>query len=59
MTRSFVRSVLAGEGFAIVHEIEGPVLANPRWAWWGCVAERGVVNPAHWSAMQPTPGLHV
>jgi hypothetical protein len=57
MTRSFVHSVLAGEGFVVVSEAEGPELPNPRWAWWGCVAERRYSNPAHWSLMQPTPGL--
>jgi hypothetical protein len=57
MTPSLIRSVLAGEGFDIAHEVTGPDLENPRWNWWGAVARRVTENPAHWSRARPTPGL--
>jgi len=55
MTRSFLESVLLGEGFEIVAEQRGPDLANPNWYLWGCVAERKRANPRHWSASHPRP----
>lgn len=59
MSASFVRSALAGEGFAVVHEEHGPPLPNERWSYWGCVAERRRVGlPGHWSWHSRTPGLH-
>ena len=58
MTPSFIRSVLAGEGFEIVHEQDGHELQNPQWMWWGCVARRVRENPRHWSGQAPTPGLY-
>jgi hypothetical protein len=57
-TRSFLRSVLAGEGFEIVIESEGPPLPNPRWSWWGCVAERTAVPEQRWSRCRPWAGLY-
>jgi hypothetical protein len=57
MTPSLIRSVLAGEGFDIAHEVTGSDLENPRWNWWGAVARRVADNPAHWSRARPTPGL--
>lgn len=58
LTVSFLRSVLQGEGFEIVHQAEftGGALTD-RWMLWGCVAERKEANPHHWSAVQPIPGL--
>lgn len=58
MTPSLIRSVLAGEGFDVVHEAEGGALENPRWKWWGCVARRGKRTESHWSRTRPTPGLY-
>lgn len=58
MTPSFIRSVLAGEGFEIVHDAEGGDLENPEWMWWGCVARRTRVPDGHWSRTRPTPGLY-
>jgi hypothetical protein len=57
MTRSFIGSVLAGEGFEIAHEDGIGDLENPQWEWWGCVARRTTDNPVHWSRQRPTPGL--
>jgi hypothetical protein len=58
MTPSFVRSVLAGEGFKIIEEDEAGDLPNPRWYWWGCVAERErEIDGRHWSKMSPTGGV--
>ena len=57
-TVSFFRSVLAGEGFEIVHEAEFPHnWLTDQWMVWGCVAERREPNPFHWSANHPVPGL--
>jgi hypothetical protein len=57
MTPSFIRSVLAGEGFEIVREDSAGELENPQWTWWGCVARRSSENQHHWSRQRPTPGL--
>lgn len=57
MTASFLRSVLAGEGFELIHEEEGEDLPNPRWRWWGGVAQRREPNPDHWTAVTPTHGV--
>ena len=57
MTRSFLGSVLAGEGFEITREETGDSLPNANWFWYGCVAERREVNPRHWSRTQPHPGV--
>jgi hypothetical protein len=57
MTPSFIRSVLAGEGFEIVQEGDVGKLENPLWTWWGCVARRTSNNPHNWSRQRPTPGL--
>ena len=58
MTPTFLRSALAGEGFEIVHEATAePFLPNPRWAWWGCVAERRTTPVRHWSAHSRTANL--
>lgn len=57
MTPSLIRSVLAGEGFEIVHEGDAGELENPQWTWWGCVARRSTDNPRHWSRQSPTAGL--
>ena len=57
VTRSFLRAVLAGEGFQVVWESELGPLANPRWGWWGCIAERQANAPpaGHWTRR---PALH-
>jgi hypothetical protein len=57
ITPSFFRSLLAGEGFEVAHEVVGAELENPQWNWWGCIARRGRANPRHWSHVRPTPGL--
>jgi hypothetical protein len=57
MTPSLIRSVLAGEGFEVVHESDGEELENPEWMWWGCVARRKRAADGHWSETLPTPGL--
>jgi hypothetical protein len=57
MTPSLIRSVLAGEGFEVVHEASAGELENPQWNWWGCVARRSSENPLHWSRQRPVPGL--
>jgi len=60
MTRSFLDSVLQGEGFEIVHEEEYADCPNPRWFWWGCIAERRmVVDTRHWSQQKATKNLYV
>jgi hypothetical protein len=58
MTPSLIASVLAGEGFEIVHSADGQDLENPRWMWWGCVARRAGDAVNHWSRTPPTPGLY-
>jgi hypothetical protein len=58
MTPSFIRSVLGGEGFEVVHVAEGGELENPAWMWWGCVARRSGMPEGHWSRTRPTPGLY-
>jgi hypothetical protein len=57
MTPSFLRSVLAGEGFELIHEEPWRDLPNQRWQWWGGVAQRQDTSTEHWSAHRPTPGL--
>jgi hypothetical protein len=58
MTPSFLRSALAGEGFEVVHEATLEPLPNPRWSWWGVVAERrSDPDPTHWSRATPSFGL--
>lgn len=57
MTPSFIRSVLSGEGFDVVHESGAGDLENPEWMWWGCVARRVRQPDSHWSTIRPTPGL--
>ena len=53
MTRSFLHSLLAGEGFDVIHEQEASDLPNPNWYWYGCVVERRRINSRHWSLQQP------
>jgi hypothetical protein len=59
MTVSFLRAVLAGEGFDIKYEAEyagGQLTAQ--WMLWGCVAERvSSRNHEHWSSVRPRPGI--
>lgn len=58
LTVSFLRSVLQGEGFEMVHEAEFTSHSlTDQWMLWGCVAERQGSNPLHWSAVRPVPGL--
>lgn len=57
ITPSAFRSLLAGEGFDVVHEVDGADLENPQWKWWGCVARRARENTSHWSRLRPTAGL--
>jgi hypothetical protein len=58
MTPSFLKAALAGEGFETVHEATtGPLTPNPRWAWWGFVAERHSTPESHWSAHTRTKDL--
>jgi hypothetical protein len=59
LTPSFLRSALAGEGFEVTYEAStGPVTPNPRWSWWGCLAERRSTDGhAHWSAHHRTLDL--
>ncbi|MDQ3720799.1 MAG: hypothetical protein M3350_08485 [Actinomycetota bacterium] len=57
MTRSFLGSVLAGEGFEVTQEETGESLPNANWFWYGCVAERRETNPRHWSQTLPQPGV--
>ena len=57
MTPSFLRSVLAGEGFAVIEEFPGPDLPNPEWMMWGLTARRTFENEYHWSHVRPFPGL--
>jgi hypothetical protein len=57
MTVSFLRSVLAGEGFELIHEQDFDDLPNPQWRWWGGVAERRGPNSDHWSTQKPRPGV--
>jgi hypothetical protein len=58
LTVSFLRSVLQGEGFDVVHEAEFPQQSlTAQWILWGCVAERKETNPLHWSAVRRNPGL--
>lgn len=60
MTPSFLRAALRGEGFEVraEREVEGEGgLPNPRWTWWGCIAERVEWPTAHWSEHYRHPGL--
>ncbi len=58
MTPSFLRAALRGEGFEprLERTSEGG-FANPRWTWWGCVAERVERPSAHWANHLRHPGL--
>jgi hypothetical protein len=51
LTPQFMHAALAGEGFEITHEamLEESSFPNPRWVWWGCIAERRDSPPLHWS----------
>jgi hypothetical protein len=46
-----MEAALAGEGFDITHrvEIDEQRFPNPRWFWWGCIAERTDAELQHWS----------
>lgn len=59
LTVSFLRAVLAGEGFEIRYEAEFPGgRLTDQWMLWGCIAERvSDRNPDHWSSVRPIPGL--
>ena len=57
MTPSFLRAALRGEGFEITAEREEGGFPNPRWTWWGCIAERVEWPTAHWSEHYRHPGL--
>ncbi|MGH9360530.1 MAG: hypothetical protein ACRD2T_01330 [Thermoanaerobaculia bacterium] len=57
MTRSFLRSALAAEGFEVKHTQELDLFPNKAWYYLGCVAERFEENPLHWSKMGPSLGL--
>jgi hypothetical protein len=58
MTPSFLKAALAGEGFETVYEAStGPLTPNPRWSWWGCIAERRSTPETHWSAHSRTKDL--
>src|SRR3954452_3478132 len=58
MTPSFLTAALRGEGFEVrwSDTIEG-AFPNPRWIWWGCVAERTDERIVHWSAHYKEPRL--
>jgi hypothetical protein len=59
ITVSFLTSVLKGEGFELVHQSECQDHSlTEQWILWGGVAERTEPNPAHWSVVQPSNGLH-
>jgi hypothetical protein len=58
MTPSFLRAALRGEGFEVTAERdEEGGFVNPRWTWWGCIAERVEWPAAHWSKHYRHPGL--
>jgi hypothetical protein len=59
MTPSFLKAALAGEGFEVTYEATtGPLTPNPRWSWWGCIAERRPADDrTHWSAHHRTLDL--
>jgi hypothetical protein len=58
MTPSFLRAALRGEGFEVAAERdEDGGFPNPRWTWWGCIAERVEWPTAHWSEHYRHPGL--
>ena len=58
MTPSFLRAALRGEGFEVTAERdEEGGFPNPRWTWWGCIAERVEGPTAHWSEHHRHPGL--
>jgi hypothetical protein len=58
MTPSFLRAALRGEGFDVILERDqGGGFPNPRWTWWGCIAERVEWPTAHWAVQAPHPGL--
>jgi hypothetical protein len=58
MTPSFLRAALRGEGFRVTAERdEQGGLPNPRWTYWGCIAERVEWPTAHWSEHYRHSGL--
>lgn len=58
MTPSFLRAALRGEGFEVTVERDsGGGFPNPRWTFWGCIAERVERPAAHWAAHSRHPGL--
>lgn len=58
MTPSFLRAALRGEGFNVILERETEqVFPNPRWTFWGCIAERVEWPALHWSEHSRNPGL--
>jgi hypothetical protein len=52
LTPEFMSAALQGEGFEITHSqsIDEQRFPNPRWFWWGCIAERRDHERVHWSA---------
>jgi hypothetical protein len=58
MTPSFLRAALRGEGFEVTTERdEEGGFPNPRWSYWGCIAERAEWPTGHWSEHARHPGL--
>ena len=57
MTPSVIRSLLIGEGFDVIDEIDGADLENGEWNWWGCIAERASKNIHHWGHASAPHGL--
>jgi len=53
MTRSFLGSVLAGEGFELTWEERGQSMPNATWLWYRGLAGRGKPSPRHWSQASP------
>ncbi len=51
LTPEFVEAALGGEGFEITHraQVDAQSFPNPRWIWWGCIAERRDADLVHWS----------
>jgi hypothetical protein len=51
LTPELVTAALQGEGFEITHDqsIDAQSFPNPRWFWWGCIAERRDYGRVHWS----------
>ena len=59
MTRTFLFSLLKGEGFEIIYEKEGGDFPNKNWYWYGCIAQRTYQNTRHWSFYGISRDLHV